>query len=84
MAKLTVLSQIAAVVGCNPTAELFVFIKISVTEKGQVGNQTPGTGINYAEFSMKEKQIIYGKDQHILKTGTDFGMCVSKPIIVEC
>ena len=67
----------------NPTAELFVFIKISVTEKGQVGNQTPGTGINYVEFSTKEKQIIYDKDQHIVKTGTDLGVCVSKPITVE-
>lgn len=56
---------------------------MSVTEKGQVGNQTPGSGTNYAEFSMKEKQIIYGKDQHILKTGTVLGGRVSKPITVE-
>lgn len=67
------LIQIAAVVGCNPSAELFVFVKISVIEKGRVGHQTPGTAINDAEFFMKEKQIIYGKNQHILKTGTDLG-----------
>lgn len=78
MAKLTVLSQIATVVGCNPSAELSVCIKISVTEKGRVGHQTPGTAVNYAEFSMKEKQIIYGKDQHILKTGTGLGGGVSQ------
>lgn len=78
------LIQIAAVVGCNPSTELYVFVKISVTEKGRVGHQTPGTAINDAEFFRKEKQIIYGKNQHILKTGTDLGgRCVSKPIIVE-
>lgn len=58
------LIQIAAVV--------FVFVKISVIEKGRVGHQTPGTAINDAEFFMKEKQIIYGKNQHILKMGTDW------------
>lgn len=30
----------------NPNAELFVFIKTSATEKYQVRNQTPGTGIS--------------------------------------